>query len=102
MTVSSRKYVRRSLPVRVNLFLIDNICDEENDFYYLEVKKEGDLSYTSYRLTEDGVNESTWKMSEFYRDLLDEWNKKEMFMIGETDEGKKIVTHTGRQSTSVT
>lgn len=78
------------------VFLIDNISDEENCDYHLEVKKGGDLSYASYRLAEDGVMESTWKMSEFYSDLLDEWNKKEMFLIGETDEEKRVVTHTGR------
>lgn len=78
------------------VFLIDNICDEENFIYYLEVKKGGDLSYASYRLAEDGVMESTWKMSEFYSELLDEWNKEEMFLIGETDEEKRVVTHTGR------
>lgn len=78
------------------VFLIDNISDEENYSYHLEVKKGGDLSYTSYHLAEDGVRESIWKMSEFYRDLLDEWNKKEMFLIGETDEEKRVVTHNGR------
>ncbi len=77
-------------------FLIDEIQDEENFFYSLDVKKGGDLAYTSYRLAEDGVSESTWEMSEFYRDLLDEWNKEEMFLIGETDESKRIETHTGR------
>ncbi len=51
---------------------------------------------TYYGLREDGVRESTWKMTEFYRDLLDEWNKEDMFKIGWTDESKKIVTHTGR------
>lgn len=78
------------------VFLTDNICDEENCIYYLEVRKGGDRSYTSYRLTEDGVSDTTWEMSEFYRDLLDEWNKEEMFLIGETDEEKRVVTHTGR------
>ena len=78
------------------VYLTDDISDEENYSYHLDVRKEGDLSYTSYSLTEHGVRETSYKISEYYRGLLDEWNKKEMFLIGETDEEKRIVTSTGR------
>ncbi len=78
---------------RTPIFLIDEIHIGERYFYYLDVKKAGDRLCTYYGLREDGVRESTWKMTEFYRDLLDEWNKEDMFKIGWTDESKKIVTH---------
>ncbi len=70
-------------------FLIDNIYDEDDCNYYLNVKKGGDRSYTSYCFTGDRVCEVTWEMSEQYRKLLDDWNKKEMFAIAETDEERK-------------
>lgn len=79
------------------VFLIDNISDDENSCYDLHVRKSRDSTYTAYRLMGHGVWVSTWKMSELFKDLLDRWDKREMFLIGEEDEQeKRIVTRTGR------
>lgn len=78
------------------LFLIDemSICESQN--YFLNVKKAGERVYTSYKPKKSGVEMAVGKISEFYSNLLDEWNKEDMFLIGETDEPKGIVTSTGR------
>ncbi len=82
---------------RKPFFLIEKMQDFGDYFFYiLDTKKGGVRTYTSYRLKENRVKEGDGKMTEFYRDLLDEWNKEEMFMFGETDEPKRVVTHTGR------
>lgn len=82
---------------RKPFFLIEKMQDFGDYFFYiLDAKKGGVRTYTSYWLEESGVKEGDGKMTEFYRDLLDEWNKEEMFMFGETDEPKRVETHTGR------
>lgn len=80
------------------VYLIDNITDEDNSSYYLKVGKKGDRSYVTYRLRNGVLVEGVYEMSEPYWNLIYEWDKREMSMIGETDEWEKtIVSHTGQQ-----
>lgn len=72
------------------VYLTDEISDEENYSYCLVFRKRGDNSYTSYILSNGEVEESSsCKIPEQYRLLVDDWNKKKMFEIGETDEERK-------------
>ena len=82
---------------RKPFFLIEKMQNFGDYYFYtLDAKKGGVRTYTSYWLKENRVKEGDGKMTEFYRDLLDEWNKEEMFMFGETNEPKRVETHTGR------
>ena len=73
----------------VPVYLTDEISDEENFEYHLTLRKWEDKSFIFYNLKQELVEETTWVMSEKYRELLDNWDKKEMFTIGGTDEHMK-------------
>lgn len=80
------------------IYLLDNITDEDNMAYYLEVGARGDHSYATYKIMDRCVNERMREMSEPFWTLLYEWDKNAMFQIGGTDEWEKtIVSHTGQQ-----
>lgn len=80
------------------VYLLDNITNEDSSSYYLKVGKKGDRSYVVYGLLDGVVSEGEHEVTEPYWELIYEWDKREMFMIGETDEWEKtIVSHTGQQ-----
>lgn len=81
------KIIARSNNVAV--YLTEKITDIENSSYYLSLRKEGKRNYYYYDLKQKMVKYSTCKISEQYRELVDEWNTKKMFEIGGTDEQQK-------------